>query len=69
MDRLQHYAAFTPIQNVSGAPAISLPMGQTSLGLPIGVQLSSRVGDEKTLLELAYALEEAKPWQKIYTNL
>lgn len=69
MDRLQHYAAFTPIQNVSGAPAISLPMGQTSLGLPIGVQLSSRVGDEKTLLELAFALEEAKPWQKIYTNL
>ena len=69
MDRLQNYAAFTPIQNVSGAPAISLPMGQTSLGLPIGVQLSSRLGDEKTLLELAFALEEAKPWQKIYSEL
>lgn len=69
MDRLQQYAAFTPIQNVSGAPAISLPMGQTSLGLPIGIQLSSQLGDEKTLLELAFELEEAKPWQKIYTTL
>ena len=69
MNRLQDYAAFTPIQNVAGAPGISLPMGQSKAGLPIGIQLSSRPGDEKTLLELAFALEEAKPWQKIYSGL
>lgn len=64
-DRLMKYVSFTPLNNASGSPAISLPMGATDLGLPIAVQLSAAHGDERTLLEMAYALEEAKPWRRI----
>ena len=62
---LLRYVAFTPLNNASGSPAVSLPMGTSSEGLPIGVQLSAAHGDERTLLELAYALEEAQPWRRI----
>lgn len=61
-ERVHAYAPFTPVQNVSGAPAISLPLGATDDGLPVGVQLAARVGAERTLLELAYALEADAPW-------
>ncbi|MEX2475700.1 amidase [Marinobacter sp.] len=61
-DRLTRYVSFTPLANVAGAPAISLPMGQTDNHLPIAVQLMGPQGGERTLLELAYALEEAQPW-------
>lgn len=64
-DRLMKYVSFTPLNNASGSPAISLPMGATSLGLPIAVQFSAAHGDERTLLEIAYELEEAKPWRRI----
>lgn len=63
-DRVAEFAAFTPFQNVAGAPAISLPLGVARDGMPIGIQFSARVGDEKTLLELAYQLEDAEPWAK-----
>jgi len=63
--RLQNYVSFTPLNNASGSPAISLPMGATPKGLPIAVQFSANHGDERTLLEVAYALEEAKPWRRI----
>jgi len=66
LDRLIHYVAFTPLNNVAGSPAISLPTGATADGLPIGVQLSASHGDERTLLELAFALEQgAAPWRRI----
>lgn len=63
--RLQRYAGFTPLNNASGGPAISLPLGRTSEGLPIGCHFSADIGDERTLLELAYELEEARPWPRI----
>lgn len=65
IQRLRRHVAFTPLQNVAGAPAISLPMGMTETGLPIGVQLSGAYGDERTLLELAFALEEHVAWPRI----
>jgi amidase len=61
-DRIHAHAPFTPVQNISGAPAISLPLGATDDGLPIGVQLATAVGGERTLLELSYALEADAPW-------
>ena len=64
-ERLVQYAAFTPLNNAAGGPAISLPLGQTSMGLPIGVHFSADHGDEQTLLELAYELEAARPFAKI----
>lgn len=63
--RLQAYAGFTPLNNASGGPAISLPLGMTSRGLPIGCHFSADIGDERTLLELAFELEAAKPWPRI----
>ena len=63
--RMKHYVGFTPLSNAHGGPAISLPAGMSREGLPIGVQFSARYGDERTLLEIAYELEQARPWRRI----
>ncbi|WP_051343226.1 amidase [Pseudonocardia spinosispora] len=65
VDRLTGYVAYTPLNNIAGTPAISLPLGTTAGGLPIGVQLSAAHGDERTLLETAYALEAEHPFARI----
>jgi amidase len=65
MDRLIDWVAFTPVQNVTGEPAISLPLAESSNGLPVGMMLSAEVGREARLLELAYELEEARPRARI----
>ncbi|MBB6305577.1 MULTISPECIES: amidase [unclassified Rhizobium] len=52
------------IFNVTGHPSVSLPLAQSSNGLPIGVQLVARIGDEATLVRIARDLEEALPWRK-----
>jgi len=53
---------FTPLFNVSGQPAISLPMHWTPAGLPIGVQLVGKPWGEAQLLRVAAQLEQAAPW-------
>jgi amidase len=64
--KLVDYVGFTPLANVAGAPSISLPVGLTGEGhLPIGAMLSAAHGDERTLLELAYDIEQAMPFPKI----
>ena len=65
MDRLMDWVAFTPLQNVTGDPAISLPLAQTADGMPVGMMLSADIGQEALLLELAYELEAARPWPRI----
>lgn len=65
LDRLTRYAAFTPLHNVVGAPAMSLPLGRSSAGTPIGVMFSALPGDERTLLELAFEVEEVAPWSRV----
>ncbi|MGA9101947.1 amidase [Aeromicrobium sp.] len=64
-ERLVRYAAFTPLNNATGAPAISLPLARTSEGLPLGAHLMALHGDERTLLEIAYELEDARPFARI----
>lgn len=66
-ERLLRYVAFTPLNNAAGTPAISLPMGACANGLPIGVQLQAAHGAERTLLELAFALEAAQPFRRIHS--
>jgi amidase len=61
-DRLMGFVGFTPVQNASGQPAMSVPLNWSKSGLPIGSHFAARAGDERTLLELAYQLEEARPW-------
>jgi amidase len=65
IERLSDWVAYTPLQNVSGDPAISLPLAQTAAGMPVGMMLSADLGHEARLLELAYELEEARPWARI----
>ena len=55
-ERLRVFAAFTPMANAVGAPAISLPLGATAAGLPIGVHLVARRGEDALLLALAQTL-------------
>ncbi|MBO0843989.1 MAG: amidase, partial [Nocardioides sp.] len=62
LERLLQWVAFTPLQNATGAPAISLPLATTAAGLPQGMMLSAGHGREALLLELAYELEAARPW-------
>jgi len=65
IDRLISWVAFTPLQNVTGEPAISLPLAQSAAGMPVGMMLAADTGQEALLLELAYELEEARPWARI----
>jgi amidase len=53
----------TTAANVTGQPAISLPLGHSQSGLPIGVQFIARFGEEGALIRLASALEQEMPWR------
>jgi amidase len=65
MNRLIDWVSFTPVYNITGDPAISLPLAQTAAGLPVGMMFAAPVGREARLLELAYELEEAQPFRRI----
>jgi Asp-tRNA(Asn)/Glu-tRNA(Gln) amidotransferase A subunit family amidase len=68
IDRGGNWAAFTPLQNVTGEPAISLPLAESASGMPVGMMFSADVGREARLLELAFELEEARPWTRIQSR-
>ncbi|RVP45349.1 amidase [Sinorhizobium medicae] len=53
---------FLGVFNVTGQPSVSLPLAQSDDGLPIGLQIVGRFGDEATLVRVARDLEEANPW-------
>ncbi len=56
------FTPWTPVFNATGQPAMSVPLHWSPDGLPIGVHLVGRFGDEATLIRLASQLEEARPW-------
>ena len=62
--RLLAYVAYTPIANVSGQPAMSVPLYWNADGLPIGVQFIGGFADEATLFQLAGQMERARPWNR-----
>jgi amidase len=60
--RIASFIPFTAQANITGQPAVSLPLRWTSDGLPVGVQLMARFGREDVLVRVAAALEQAAPW-------
>ncbi len=63
------YVPFTAMQNVTGQPAINMPLHWNKEGLPVGVQFVGRFGDELGLLKLAAQLEGAAPWAGQYSKI
>ena len=60
--KLYAFMPYTPLCNLTGQPAMSVPLHWSDDGLPIGMQVAARYGDEATLLRLAGQLERAQPW-------
>ncbi len=61
-DQLFRRLPFTPLFNITGQPACSLPLHWTDDGLPVGVQLGADFGNEALLLRMASQIEQAQPW-------
>ena len=62
MKRSGLFAPFTALQNMTGQPAMTVPLFWNDAGLPIGVQFAARYAAEATLFRLAAQLEQARPW-------
>lgn len=66
--RTEEAVGYTPIHNIAGCPAISLPLGAAD-GLPVGIHFAARPGADRLVLALAYELEEAAPWADVRPDL
>ena len=56
------FIPYTPVFNMTGQPAMSVPLEWNEAGLPIGMHFAARFGGEATLFRLAAQLEQARPW-------
>jgi len=62
LERALDFVADTPLANLTGEPAMSVPLYRCNGGLPVGAHFTGKFGDEATLLALAAELESARPW-------
>jgi amidase/6-aminohexanoate-cyclic-dimer hydrolase len=60
---LDRYMPGTAMFNVSGQPAMSVPLAWNAAGLPLGMMFAARFGDDATLFRLAGQLEQERPWK------
>ncbi len=60
--RAGDFTPFTPPVNVAGLPAAAVPFAWTDDGIPVGIHLIGRYGDEATLLRVSAQIEQAQPW-------
>jgi amidase len=65
----KHFTPFTSLYNLLGLPAVSLPLQWTEGGLPIGVMLAGRMGDEAGLISLSAQVEAARPWRDRHPDI
>jgi amidase len=65
LERLMHFAPYTGAMNIIGGPGLSLPLGRSSAGLPLGVHFAAGIGQDALLLSLGLELEAAKPWERM----
>ncbi len=68
-ERQKQFTPFTAVYNLSGQPAVNVPLHWNADGLPVGVMLAGRIGDEATLISLAAQLEAARPWQHRHPSI
>jgi amidase len=64
LDMLRSYMPFTMLFNLSGGPAVSLPLHWSTTGLPVGVQIGADIGHDATLLKVSSQIEAAFPWSE-----
>jgi amidase len=62
-ERQKRFTPYTALYNISGQPAVNLPLYWNADGLPIGAMLAGRLGDEATLISLSAQIEAARPWR------
>ena len=65
-ERQKRFTPYTALYNLSGQPAVSVPLHWNAAGLPIGVMLAGRMGEESTLISLSAQLEAARPWKDLH---
>jgi amidase len=63
LQRAGRVLGYTPLHNIAGCPAMSVPLHWSEAGLPIGAHFAAAPGQDALLLALAYELERAQPWQ------
>jgi amidase len=68
-ERQKRFTPFTAVYNVSGQPAVNVPLYWSNDGLPIGVMLAGRMGEEGTLISLSAQLEEVRPWREKHPEI
>jgi amidase len=68
-ERQKKFTPYTAVYNLSGQPAVNVPLHWNADGLPIGVMLAGRIGGEGTLISLSAQLEAARPWQHRHPSI
>ena len=68
-ERQKRFTPYTALYNISGQPAVNLPLYWNAEGLPIGVMLAGRLGDEATLIALSAQIEAARPWRDRHPSI
>ena len=66
LERAARVLGYTPVHNITGCPAMSVPLHWSEAGLPIGAHFAAAPGQDALLLALAYELERAQPWQQLW---
>jgi amidase len=68
-ERQKRFTPYAALYNISGQPAVNLPLYWNADGLPIGTMLAGRIGEEATLISLSAQIEAARPWRDRHPSI